>query len=181
MQGEFANFIDKQGSPICHLKTARFVFVSPGESSGLEAENFTFQQFIGQCPTIDFDCVWQYNTLEYLYRIAFPEAKVSQQLVQTQDLVDARLYENEEQVIRDALRHLLSDRPDLRVSVAVHRYRTDEELSLNQAAAIAGVSLERMKEILERYDVPLRLGPASIEEAKAEIAALEEWLGAHPD
>jgi hypothetical protein len=38
-----------------------------------------------------------------------------------------------------------------------------------------------MKEILERRDVPLRLGPASIEEAKAEIAALEEWLDAHSD
>jgi len=100
---------------------------------------------------------------------------VRQQLVQTQDLVDARLYENEEQVIRDALRHLLSDRPDLRVSVAVHRYRTDEELSLNQAAAIAGVSLERMKEILERHDVPLRLGPATIEEARVEYAALAAW------
>jgi len=100
---------------------------------------------------------------------------VSQQLVQAQDLVDARLYENEEQVFQDALRHLLSDRPDLRVSVAVHRYRTDEELSLNQAAAIAGVSLERMKEILERYDVPLRLGPASIEEARAEYAAVADW------
>ena len=106
---------------------------------------------------------------------------MSQQLVRAQDLVEARLYQNEDQVIQDALRHLLSDRPDLRVSVAVHRYRTDEELSLNQAAAIAGVSLERMKEILERYDVPLRLGPASIKEAKAEIAAIEEWLGAHSD
>jgi predicted HTH domain antitoxin len=100
---------------------------------------------------------------------------VSQPLVQTQDLVDARLYENEEQVIRDALRHLLADRPDLRVSVAVHRYRTDEGLSLNQAAAIAGVSLERMKEILERHDVPLRLGPATIGEARAEYAAIAAW------
>jgi predicted HTH domain antitoxin len=106
---------------------------------------------------------------------------VSQQLVHTQDLVEARLYETEEQVIQDALRHLLSDRPDLRMSVAIHRYRTDDGLSLNQAAAIAGVSLERMKEILERHDVPLRLGPASIEEAKAEIAAIEEWLGAGSD
>jgi uncharacterized protein (DUF433 family)/predicted HTH domain antitoxin len=101
---------------------------------------------------------------------------VSQQLVQTQDLVDARLYENEEQVIRDALRHLLSDRPELRVSVAVHRYRTDEGLSLNQAAAIAGVSLERMKEILEHHDVPLRLGPATIGEARAEYATLAAIL-----
>jgi uncharacterized protein (DUF433 family)/predicted HTH domain antitoxin len=97
---------------------------------------------------------------------------VSQQLVQTQDLVDSRLYENEEQVIQDALRHLLADRPDLRVSVAVHRYRTDKELSLNQAAAIAGVSLERMKEILERHDVPLRLGPATIGEARAEYTTI---------
>ena len=97
---------------------------------------------------------------------------MSQQLVQTQDLVDARLYENEEQVIQDALRHLLSDRPDLRVAVAVHRYRTDEGLSLNQAAAIAGVSLERIKEILERHDVPLRLEPATVEEARAEYATL---------
>ena len=106
---------------------------------------------------------------------------MSQQLVHTHDLVEARLYENEDEVIQDALRHLLSDRPDLRVSVAIHRYRTDEELSLNQAAAIAGVSLERMKEILERHDVPLRLGPATIEEAKAEIAAIEERLGAHSE
>ena len=106
---------------------------------------------------------------------------MSQQLVRTQDLVEARLYENKDQVIQDALRHLLSDRPDLRISVAVHRCRTDEELSLNQAAAIAGVSLERMKEILERYEVPLRLGPASIKEAQAEIATIEEWLDADSD
>jgi predicted HTH domain antitoxin len=102
---------------------------------------------------------------------------VSQHLVHPQDLVEARLYENEEQVIQDALHHLLSDRPDLRVSVAVHRYSTDEELSLNQAAAIAGVSLERMKEILERHDVPLRLGPASIKEARAEYATIAAWPG----
>ena len=100
---------------------------------------------------------------------------MSQQLVQIQDLVEARLYENEEQVIQDALRHLLSDRPDLRVSVAVHRYRTDEGVSLNQAAAIAGVSLERMKEILERHDVPLRLGPATVGEARAEYATMAAW------
>jgi uncharacterized protein (DUF433 family)/predicted HTH domain antitoxin len=101
---------------------------------------------------------------------------MSHQLVRAQDLVEARLYENKDQVIQDAFRHLLSDRPDLRISVAVHRYRTDEELSLNQAAAIAGVSLERMKEILERNDVPLRLGPATIEETRAEYAAIAAIL-----
>lgn len=100
---------------------------------------------------------------------------MSLQLIRAQDLVEARLYESEEQVLQDALRHLLMDRPDLRVVVAVHRYRTDEELTLARAAAIAGVSVERMKEIIERYQVPLRLGPASVEEARAEVTTLQEW------
>ena len=105
---------------------------------------------------------------------------MNQRLVRARDLVEARLYEDEDQVFEDALRHLLMDRPDLRISVAVHRYRMDKELSLSRAAAIAGVSIERMKEILERHDVPLRLGPASIEEARAEVATLKEWLDADP-
>jgi predicted HTH domain antitoxin len=109
-----------------------------------------------------------------LYRIVFSEAAVSRQLVRPQDLVDAQLYESEDQVIQDALRHLFSNRPDLRISVAVHRYRTDEKLSLDQAATLAGVSLERIKEILERSDVPLRLGrpSTSIGEARAEYAGI---------
>ncbi|GAB4533180.1 MAG: hypothetical protein Kow0063_14790 [Anaerolineae bacterium] len=101
--------------------------------------------------------------------------------IRAQDLVEAQLYKDEEQVVQDALRHLLRDRPDLRIQVAVHRYRNDEELSLARAAAMAGVSIERMKEILERHGVSLRLGPASIEEARAEAAVLEDWLSAIPD
>jgi predicted HTH domain antitoxin len=106
-----------------------------------------------------------------------PEAAVSPQLVRPQDLVDARLYESEEQVIQDALRHLLSDRPDLRIAVAVHRYRTDEGLSLAQAAVLAGVSLERIKGVLERYDVPLRPELASIGEARVEYAPVTALPG----
>ena len=106
---------------------------------------------------------------------------MSQQLIRVRDLVEARLYESEDQVMQDAFQHLLVDRPDLRIRVAVHRYRTEERLSLARAAAIAGVSLERMKEVLERYDVSLRLGPASVEEAKAEVAELREWLDANSD
>jgi len=33
-----------------------------------------------------------------------------------------------------------------------------------------------MKEILEQRGIPLRLGPASIEEAQVEIAMMEEWF-----
>ena len=54
-------------------------------------------------------------------------------MVTAQDLVEARLYESEDAVIRDALRHLLRARPDLRINLAIHRYQT-EEISLAKAA-----------------------------------------------
>jgi Arc/MetJ-type ribon-helix-helix transcriptional regulator len=56
------------------------------------------------------------------------------------DFVEARLYESEEEVIQDALRHLLRSRPELRIQLAVHRDRT-EEISLAKAASFAGVKL----------------------------------------
>ena len=96
------------------------------------------------------------------------------------DFVDAELYSDENAVIQDALRHLLQNRPDLRVAVAVRRYNTDDELTLARAAAIAGVSIERMKDILISRGVALRLGPATVDEARAEVVALEEWLDALP-
>ena len=106
---------------------------------------------------------------------------MSLQGIQIHDLVQAKLYENDEQAIQDALRYMLLERPDLRIQVAIHRYRVDETLSLAQAAAIAGVSFERMKEILERYSVPLRLGPANLDAARAEAADLETWFDANTD
>lgn len=101
--------------------------------------------------------------------------------IQVQDLVETQVYETEEQVVQEALRYLLLERPDLRILVAIRRYRTDPALSLAKAAALAGVSMERMKEILERYGVPLRLGPATLDEARAEAAALAEWAHAGSD
>lgn len=97
---------------------------------------------------------------------------MSLQHVRIQDLVQARLYESEDQVIHDALRHLLLDKPDLRIQVAIHRYRANANLSLAQAAAIAGVSFERMKELLAQHSVPLRLGPVDVAEARAEVETL---------
>jgi predicted HTH domain antitoxin len=97
-------------------------------------------------------------------------------LIRARDLVQARLYENEDQVMQEAFRFFVLERPGLRLQVAIHQYRTDETLSLARAAAIAGVSTERMKEILDRHGVPLRLGPATIAEAQAEAATVEEWL-----
>ena len=91
------------------------------------------------------------------------------------DLVEARLYDSEAEVMQEALRHLLQNRPDLRIALAVHYYQTDEEITLAKAAALAGVSIERMKDILVSRAIPLRLGPATLGEAQAEVAAMEAW------
>lgn len=94
---------------------------------------------------------------------------------EARDFVEARLYESEDEVIRDALRHLLRARPEARIQLAAHRYQT-EELSLAKAADLAGVSWAQMRDILREKGVPLHLGPETVEEAEKEVDALRDFL-----
>lgn len=95
--------------------------------------------------------------------------------MEARELVEAHLYESEEAVIQDALRHLLRARPEIRIELAVHRYR-DGGISLARAAELAGVSWAQMREILLQKGVAVRLGPESREEALEEAAALRGSL-----
>ena len=96
-------------------------------------------------------------------------------MLNLQDFVDARLYENEEDVLQDALRHLLRGRADLRVRLAIHRYQTDA-ISLAKAASLAGVSWAQMKDILQEQGVDARLGPDSADDARREVDSLRDHL-----
>jgi len=91
-----------------------------------------------------------------------------------EDLVAAGLYENERSAVQDAVRALLSERPQFRLELAVHRY-SSEEISLAKAAALAGVSWERMREILISRGIQPLLGPETEDEAIQEIQAME-WI-----
>jgi predicted HTH domain antitoxin len=93
--------------------------------------------------------------------------------IQLQDLVNAGIYPDADTAVQEALRVLWQERPQVRIDVAIHRYRT-EDLSVAKAAALAGVTFDRMKEILVEHDVPLRLGPESLDEARAELASLKQ-------
>ena len=93
------------------------------------------------------------------------------------DFVEARLYENEETLIQDALRHLLRARPDLRIRLAAHYYQ-HQGVSLGKAAHLAGVSWAQMKEILIERGIPLKLGVEDIEQARCDAKALRDELGA---
>jgi len=100
-------------------------------------------------------------------------------MMKVRDLVEAHVYENEDEAIQDAVRHLLRARPEAKVQVAVHRYQT-EGLSLGAAAELAAVSWAQMRQILTERGIELRLGPGSREEAEGEIQTLREFLAARP-
>lgn len=94
-----------------------------------------------------------------------------------QTLVAARLYPSQEAVLEDALRSLLQEKPQLRVAVAIYRYQT-EDISLAKAAHLAGVSFDRMKELLLSRGVQPRLGPIDDAEIEEEVTTLERLLAA---
>ena len=96
-------------------------------------------------------------------------------VVQPEILVNARLYPDREAVIQDALRALLQEKPQLRVEVAIYRYQT-EDISLAKAAHLAGVSFDRMKDLLIQRGIQPRLGPADVGEAQQEVAEMERIL-----
>jgi predicted HTH domain antitoxin len=100
-------------------------------------------------------------------------------VLKAHDFVDARLYDSEEDVIQDALRHLLRARPELRIQLAVHRYQT-EKLSLAKADSLAGVSWAQMKDILLERGVQPRLGPETLEEAENEVHSLRDYFQTQP-
>ncbi len=95
--------------------------------------------------------------------------------IELDDLVDSGVYPDADTALREALRVLWQERPAVRIDVAVHRYR-NEGYSIAAAAALAGVSFDQMKEILGERSVPLRVGPASIDEARSELDDLRRML-----
>jgi len=96
-------------------------------------------------------------------------------MIDPQALVQAGLYPDEQAVIDEALRVLWQERPQLRLDWAIYQYQT-EDISLAKAAAIAGVSFDRMKETLHQRGIQPRLGPETVEEARQELAVIEKSL-----
>ena len=88
-----------------------------------------------------------------------------------EDLVESGIYPDIDTAVREAVRILWQERPQVRINVAVHKYIT-EPYSVAAAAALAGVPFDRMKEILAERGVALRIGPETVEEARSELISL---------
>jgi len=90
-------------------------------------------------------------------------------------LVDMGIYQSEDQVIQDAMNHLIKAHPEYRIKLAIYRYG-DEEISVGKAAEMAGVSFERMKELLMEHGIQPRLGARTLEEAREEVRTYERYV-----
>jgi len=85
-------------------------------------------------------------------------------------LIDAGLYGNIAEAVRDALRHLLRDYDEKEFAVALYR---EKKISFAKAASIAGVSLTRMKEILLEKGINPRLGVEGVRELEEDYETLK--------
>ena len=87
-------------------------------------------------------------------------------------LVDAGIYPDEQTAIREAMRTLWQEHPQVKIEWAIHQYQT-QDMSLAKAAAFANVCFDRMKEILLQRGIQPRLGAETVNEARQELDALQ--------
>lgn len=80
-------------------------------------------------------------------------------------------YDSSSEFLRDAIRTILHERPELRIAIACKLYEKGE-ISLGRAMEIAEMDLESMKEILESKGIPIRRGSKTKEEMERSV---EEW------
>jgi predicted HTH domain antitoxin len=73
-----------------------------------------------------------------------------------------------------AVKEMLARRSDLRWSIVVGAY-LDGEINLGKAAELLGMHRLELQERFIAQSIPVRIGPDTIEEARAELAAIESW------
>lgn len=79
---------------------------------------------------------------------------------------DSGGYSSEEAVLEDAVRALLAKRPELRIEMAVRKYR-DGDVSCNRAADIAGLAPAEFKDELSERGITRTAGFLSSDDREA--------------
>ena len=78
------------------------------------------------------------------------------------------------EMVDRAVKEMLSQQSDLRWSVVVGAY-LDGEINLGKAAELLGMHRLELQERFIAQSIPVRTGPDTIEEGRAELAAIESW------
>ena len=96
-------------------------------------------------------------------------------MLKARDLVEARLYKSEEDVLQEPLRHCYA--PALSCAFNSRFITTrSRDSPWQKPASLAGVSWAQMKDILLEHGVQPRLGPETLEEAEMEAQTLRDYL-----
>lgn len=75
--------------------------------------------------------------------IAIPQ-KMSEEI---DALISLGYYDNRSEIIREALRSFLSQKPEIRLVAAIKLYE-EQKITISRAAEIAGIPFDQMKNIL---------------------------------
>jgi len=87
--------------------------------------------------------------------------------------VEGGYFVDRSELIREAIREFLERHRNKKIDLAAELY-SKGKISIGMAAELAGVSYERMRDILAARDIKLRLGPESVEEAEQEYKAIKQ-------
>lgn len=108
-----------------------------------------------------------YYNVQICIRMPSISARISDDDEAELEAVAELLEEDKSSVIRKALHEGLTD---LRIRVAVERYQTGD-LSTNQAARVAGVSVAKWLEIAREHNLTSQLTPTDLDD---EVAAARD-------
>ncbi|MCP3960167.1 MAG: hypothetical protein GY719_20165 [bacterium] len=90
-----------------------------------------------------------------------------------------KLREAQPELVDRAVARLLDEDSELLWSVVLSAY-LDGEINLGKSAELLGLHELELRDRFIELGVPLRTGPANLEEARAEAGALEAWLSHKP-
>ena len=86
-----------------------------------------------------------------------------------------QLFQYRPDLVRAALRRLMSEDVELRWGLVVTAY-LNQQINLGKAAELLNMHELALRDRFIELGIPLRIGPADLAEAKAEIAAVQSWF-----
>ena len=86
----------------------------------------------------------------------------------------ARLARRQPDLVNPAIQELLTRNHDLRWALVVGAY-LEKEINLGKAAEMLAIHELELRERFIQLGIPLRIGPADLDAAQAEVDSLEKW------
>ncbi len=87
----------------------------------------------------------------------------------------ARLSRQQPEMVNRAIGRLLDEDADLRWAVVVSAY-LEREINLGKSAELLGMHELELRDRFTQLGIPLRIGPADMAEAQAEVDAIRSWF-----